>query len=212
MNMARSFALLIMIAAGGLGAACAAVRVQIPERPGQTLVVLLPDGDTNTSGRALVSNTKGATGLGSPHDASVVFANTPPLPPTTLSEAETRRIFGEALSALPPPSQRFTLYFRFESNELTDESRSTVRAILHAIKNHAVPELLVIGHTDSTGSKAANLALGLKRAEIVRLYLISAGVDPSTIAVTSHGETDPLISTADGVFEPRNRRVDISVR
>src|SRR5262245_50368187 len=212
MNTARSVALLITIAAGGWGAACARVRVQAPERPGQTLVVLLPDGDTNTSGRATVSNTRGATGLASPHHASVAFEGKPPSEATTLSEAETRRIFGDALSALPPPPQHFTLHFRFESNELTDESRSTVKAILKAITKHPVPELMLLCHTDTTGSKAANFELGRKRAEIVRLYLISAGVDPTMITVTSHGETDPIIPTADGVFEPRNRRVDISVR
>src|SRR5215831_6120273 len=103
MNTARSFALRIAILAGGLGTACAPVRVQVPERPGQTLVVLLPDGDTHTSGRAIVSSATGATDLASPQAATVVFANKLPSPATPLSESDTRRIFGDALSALPPP-------------------------------------------------------------------------------------------------------------
>jgi outer membrane protein OmpA-like peptidoglycan-associated protein len=104
------------------------------------------------------------------------------------------------------------LYFQFESNELTQESRSTVPEILQVLKHHLVPELLIIGHTDTTGPKATNFELGRKRADVVRFYLIAAGLDPSTITVTSHGESDPLIPTGDEIFEPRNRRVEISVR
>ena len=87
-----------------------------------------------------------------------------------------------------------------------------VPEILQAIKNHPVPELLVVGHTDTTGTTAANFDLGRKRAEMVRGVLIDAGLEGSAIKVTSHGETDLLVPTADDTFEPRNRRVDISVR
>jgi outer membrane protein OmpA-like peptidoglycan-associated protein len=84
--------------------------------------------------------------------------------------------------------------------------------ILESIKNHPVPELLVIGHTDTTGARAANFDLGRKRAEMVRGVLIDTGLDASAITIISHGETDLLVSTPDDTFEPRNRRVDISVR
>jgi outer membrane protein OmpA-like peptidoglycan-associated protein len=212
MSGARSSALLLTILAGALAAACAPVRLQVPERPGQTLVVLLPDGDGDTAGRATVSNRAGASDLASPHDATVVFANRAPSPAAPLNESEARRLFADVLSALPPPPQNFTLYFRFDSNELTEESRSKVPEIRDAIRNHPVPELLIIGYTDTAGSKASNFDLGLQRADVARLYLIANGVDPSTIKITSHGELDLLIPTADGVLEPRNRRVDISVR
>jgi outer membrane protein OmpA-like peptidoglycan-associated protein len=174
--------------------------------------VLLPDGEGENSGRATVSNPAGATDLVAPNDATVVSSNRPPTPAKHLSDSEVRRIFGDALSALPPPAQRFTLYFRFESDELTADSQSMVPEILEAIKNHPVPELLVIGHTDTTGTTVANFDLGRKRAEMVRGVLIDAGLDGSGIKVISHGETDLLVPTADDTFEPRNRRVDISVR
>lgn len=212
MNRVRLRASVIGLAAAGLVSACAPFRVSVPERPGQTLTVLLPDGTEDPAGRANVSNALGATDLASPLDATVAYAGQPPTPAAPMSEADVRRIFGDALSALPPAPQRFTLYFRFESDELTAESRSMVREILQAIRDHPVPELLVVGHTDTKGTSAANYDLGRKRAEVVRLFLISAGLHPSAIAVASHGESDLLVSTADDVFEPRNRRVDISVR
>ena len=202
----------IALASAGVVSACAPLRVSVPDRPGQTLTVLLPDAGDDSTGRVNVSNPSGATDLTAPREATVAYAGQAPTPATPMSEADVQRIFGDALGALPPAPQRFTLYFRFESDELTAESRSMVREILQSIKDHPVPELLVVGHTDTTGTPAANYGLGRKRAEMVRLFLISAGLDGSAIAVASHGESDLLVPTADDVFEPRNRRVDISVR
>jgi outer membrane protein OmpA-like peptidoglycan-associated protein len=212
MNKARWSALVVGLLAAVVASACGQLRLGAPERPGQTLIVLLPDGEGESSGRAMVSNPLGATGLVAPNDATVASTNKPPTSAKHLGDSEVRRIFGDALSALPPPPQRFTLYFRFESDELTPGSQSMVPKILEAIKNHPVPELLVIGHTDTTGTRAANFDLGRKRAEMVRGVLIDAGLDGSAIEIISHGETDLLVPTADDTFESRNRRVDISVR
>ena len=212
MSEARSSVFLIASVVAGFVSACAPVRVGVPERPGQTLTVLLPDGEGTSSGRATVTNPSGSTELTAPRDATVVTADQPPSPAAPLSESDVRHIFGEALSALPPAPQRFTLFFRFESDELTEESRSMVPEILQALKEHPIPELLIVGHTDTRGAVAANFDLGRKRAEMVRAVLITAGLDESAIVVTSHGESDQLIPTADEIFEPRNRRVDISVR
>ena len=212
MNNARWFALVVGLVAAGAASACGQLRVGAPERPGQTLTVLLPDDVGDSLGKATVSNPKGATNLESPNDATVASTNRRPTSAKHLSDSEVRRIFGDALSALPPPPQRFTLYFRFESDELTPGSQSMVPKVLEAIKNHPVPELLVIGHTDTTGTRAANFDLGRKRAEMVRGVLIDAGLDGSAIEIISHGETDLLVATADDTFESKNRRVDISVR
>ena len=212
MKGTRSSGLLVVLIAVGFVSACGSLRIRGPERPGQTLTVLLPDADSESSGRANVSNPAGATDLDSPNDATIVNANQAPAPAMHLSDDDVRRIFGDVLSALPPAPQRFTLYFRFESDELTEDSRSMFSDILQAIKDHPVPELLIVGHTDTTGASAANFDLGRKRAEMVRVALIDAGIDAAAMRVTSHGESDLLVPTADDIFEPRNRRVDISVR
>jgi outer membrane protein OmpA-like peptidoglycan-associated protein len=123
-----------------------------------------------------------------------------------------KRIFGEALATLPPPPRRFTLHFQFESDELTEQARGIVPDILKTVKERAFPDVVVIGHTDTTGSAQANFALALKRATMVRTLLIRAGLDPAQIDAASHGEQDLLIKTADNVAEPRNRRVEIAVR
>ena len=122
------------------------------------------------------------------------------------------RIFGDALSALPPAPRRFTLFFRFESDELTDQSQALIPKILAAVQEHEVKDVVAIGHTDTMGTQQANYDLGLKRAMMVRTLLVAAGLDASSIEATSVGELDPLVKTADETPEPRNRRVDIAVR
>jgi outer membrane protein OmpA-like peptidoglycan-associated protein len=129
-----------------------------------------------------------------------------------MSEADVKRLFGEALAALPPAPSHFTLHFRFESDALTEESTALVPEILTAVKQLSVPEVVIVGHTDTLGDPRANLALGLKRAISVRDILVEAGLAPSTIEVTSHGEVDLLVKTSDNTPEPRNRRVEITVR
>ena len=80
------------------------------------------------------------------------------------------------------------------------------------MRDRPVPDVLVIGHTDTTGSPASNFELGLKRATTVRNILVEAGLDPAFIELISHGEEELLVPTADEVAEPRNRRVEIAVR
>jgi outer membrane protein OmpA-like peptidoglycan-associated protein len=212
MSDARRAAVVSAIVAAGVLSACGPQRVRTPERPGQTLVVLLPDPDSNNVGSATVSNASGTVSLATARESTLVSASAPPSPAAVLSESEVSRIFDDALSALPPPPRQFTLYFRFESNELTDESRAMVPEILKAITGRAVPDLAIVGHTDTTGTPAANFALGRARALMVRDLLVNAGLDATVIDVASHGEAELQVPTADETLEPRNRRVEISVR
>jgi len=207
----RSIGASVLIAAVTFAAACGPKRIALPVRPGQSLTVLLPDSDTRSTGDASVSNASGAVDLANERDAALTTANRRPVL-GTVSEADVQRIFGDALSALPPPPQRFTVFFRFESDELTPASQALIPAILTAVKKHAVQDVVVIGHTDTMGSQPANFELGLKRAMTVRHILVDAGLDGSTIDVTSVGELDLLVKTPDEKPEPRNRRVDIAVR
>jgi outer membrane protein OmpA-like peptidoglycan-associated protein len=212
MNHPRPLAVLTATVAAGLVMGCGPQRIRTADRPGQDLVVLLPDPGDGTIGRAVVSNPAGAVDLAAARESTSVSLNQPPAPVTVMSQAEVRRLFGDALSALPPAPQHFILFFRFESDELTEESRALLPQVLQAIKNRPVPEVAVVGHTDTMGTAGSNIELGLRRANAIRSVLIDAGVDAALIEATSHGEADLLVKTADEVPEPRNRRVDITVR
>jgi outer membrane protein OmpA-like peptidoglycan-associated protein len=127
-------------------------------------------------------------------------------------EGEIRREFGAVLSELPEAPRHFNLYFRVDTSELTEESRAILPDVMSAVAARKVPEVTVIGHTDTTGSTASNYQLGLQRAQTVRDLLLKAGLDASMIEVSSHGEADLLQSTPDNTAEPRNRRVEITIR
>jgi outer membrane protein OmpA-like peptidoglycan-associated protein len=178
----------------------------------ETLVILLPDSDTRITGGASLFNPFGSADLVAARDSAIATPAHRPGPVTKMSEQEVQRMFGAVLAALPPAPVHFTLYFRFESNELTDESRALVPEILDIVKRRAVPEVMVVGHTDTMGGPRANIELGLNRATTVRNLLVQTGLDASTVEVVSHGESNLLIHTPDETPEPRNRRVEISVR
>jgi outer membrane protein OmpA-like peptidoglycan-associated protein len=206
----QSAALVVWLAAFVTG--CGPKTVKAPEHRGESLTVLLPDSDTKTVGRASVSNAAGRADLRAERESTVAVLGQAPSAATVLDESEVQRIFGETLSALPPAPTHFMLFYKFNSDELTDESRALVPRILQSVKDRPVPDVLIIGHTDTTGTATSNYTLGLRRATAVRTMLIDAGLGSSFVAATSHGEADLLIQTADSVDEPRNRRVEITVR
>ena len=123
-----------------------------------------------------------------------------------------QRLFGDALRPSRRRHSTSRCIFVFESDELTDESRALLPQILEAVKDHPFPDVAVVGHTGHDRDAAGNVELGLRRANAIRRRLLDAGVDASLIEVTSHGESDLLVKTADEVYEPRNRRVEITVR
>ena len=210
--MTGRLATLIVCGALTAAAGCGPRRVDT-SAAGPSTVVLLADADGSV-GRAVVSSAAGAgmVELTGDRDATTVAGRRAPSPAVALDAVAIEKQFGATLAGLPMAPEGFTLYFRLESNELTDESRALLPGILKAVAGRPAPEVGVAGHTDTTGEPRSNYALGLERANRVRTLLIGAGVDASLIDVSSLGESDPRVPTADNVLEPRNRRVEISVR
>ena len=162
MNKARLAAFLVAAAAAVTLSACGPKQVRTPEPAPDpktaTLVMLLPDPEGGTTGRAAVSsktpsattNKPASVELASARQSTLVGLNGTATKVTVLSDAEVQQQFGSLLSALPPAPQHFILYFRFESDELTAESRALVPDILRAVKDRPVPTSI------STHSTACN--------------------------------------------------------
>jgi outer membrane protein OmpA-like peptidoglycan-associated protein len=210
MNLVSRVLVLMVMVASGLVSACA-MRSGGGGRPGDVVVVLLPDADTGTVGRVVVSNPEGSTELASAW-ASTRVAMTQAPQIRTLSESNVKSRFGDILATLPPPPRHFILPFQFDSEELTDEGRRLVQEVLKVVKNYPSPDVVVTGHTDTTGNARNNVELGLRRANVVRSMLVQTGLSTLMIDVRSHGEAELLVPTGDNVSEPRNRRVEITVR
>ncbi len=175
-------------------------------------VVLLPEAD-GTAGRVTVSNEAGSRTLESAGSSTrILDARTAPTEPAPMSAGEIEELFGATLAAQPAPPLHFTLYFEPGSAALTPESRRDIGEILAAIRERASVDTSVVGHTDTAGDPEANRELSLRRAVVVGSLLTGAGVAPEALDITSHGEANPLVPTGDNVSEPRNRRVEVTVR
>jgi peptidoglycan-associated lipoprotein len=108
---------------------------------------------------------------------------------------------GERFAAEVPT----TITFAFNSAQLTDEARTTLRHQADWIRQFPEIRFRVYGHTDLVGSNAYNKALGLRRAQAAVAYLTSQGINGARLeAIVSYGKTRPVIQTPGP--EERNRR------
>jgi outer membrane protein OmpA-like peptidoglycan-associated protein len=175
----------------------------------KSYVVLLPD-DTGAVGKVVVTTAQGTTLLSHANEGALVGADagkTFPVDPQRLAKD-----FGAALDASPKSPRSFMLHFESGGATLTEDSRKEISVITAEIKRRPGADISVIGHTDTTGDAEANFQLGLKRAEIVANLLDETGIARDRMAVESHGEKNLLIRTSDNIDEPRNRRVEVTVR
>ncbi|MBL6751279.1 MAG: OmpA family protein [Nevskia sp.] len=113
-------------------------------------------------------------------------------------------------AAVPAPAQ-YLVYFERNTDVLTAESVGQFANIKSQLVRRAT-QVQVIGHTDTLGSMAKNEALSQRRAAFVKSALVAAGLPADRISASALGEREPLVPTADGVAEPRNRCVVIRVR
>lgn len=120
--------------------------------------------------------------------------------------------FAGALAAKPrPPAVHVILFIVGQADIDPGSSDALTEAVADA---RATPfaDIGVIGHSDATGDDAANLALSLRRATAIRDALVKGGVNPSVIEVGYHGSNNPQVPTPRGIPEPRNRRVEVTIR
>lgn len=181
-------------------------------RPIQDRIILLPSADGSV-GEVVVKGSSKEQVLNSPYAGVGADADGR----LVVAEAETaksvRERYGATLEALPPRPKSFTVYFAAGSaTELDTVSRYVIEMVRSELAGRPGPEIRVIGHTDTVGGLEANDALSAERAATVRDLLVAAGIQAASMDVAGRGEREPAIPTADEVDEPRNRRVEISVR
>ncbi len=103
------------------------------------------------------------------------------------------------------------IYFDFDKFNLSQVSKNKVKLFIDKNRN-LINEYLVVGHTDTMGSKSYNLALSIKRAEVVKEMLIDLGVKTNNIKILGKGEESLAVYTSDNTKQPANRRVEIKKR
>lgn len=106
---------------------------------------------------------------------------------------------------------RFVVYFGFDRSDLTAAARQTIGDVLATLKSLSNPLISVVGHTDRVGSVSYNQGLSERRANSVTQALTSGNVSMESITKSGRSELETAIPTADGVREPKNRRVEITI-
>ncbi len=102
--------------------------------------------------------------------------------------------------------------FGFDSAAIRDEDQVLLDAASEALKDAKGAQVLVGGHTDSTGPEAYNQDLSLRRAQSVKDYLVASGLDGSRFETTGFGETQPVADNGTSDGRKQNRRVELSVK
>ena len=106
--------------------------------------------------------------------------------------------------------QADTLY-DFNKSDLKPEGKATLDKIAADLEKIKLEVIIAVGNTDSVGTDAYNMALGQRRAQSVKSYLTSKGVDGSRIYTESKGKSNPVASNATAEGRAKNRRTDIEV-
>ena len=98
------------------------------------------------------------------------------------------------------------VFFEFDSAALLPEAQSLLMEKSEWLRNHPGVNVVIEGHTDERGTIAYNLALGDRRAESVRAFLMELGVDTSRIRTVSYGEENPIDPDQTESAWAKNRR------
>jgi len=173
------------------------------------LFVVLPNPD-GTSGAITVSDGGNSVVLERPYAAEDVKGDK--VEQTTSDPAQVQQVFGSALAAQPILPEHFRLYFLKDKDVMTAESQQQYKNVFADIKRRPVYQVEVIGYTDTLGQQPYNQELSLKRAAALRDELVRDGLNSDSITIAGRGELDPAVPTGPQVAEPRNRRVEITVR
>jgi len=184
-----------------------APRPPTPDVP-PSYMVLLPDAN-GAVGQVTMRSSQGQQTLRRAKEAADLTGGADTF---SVTDAQLQRDFGPAMAARPVLPERFRIYFSSGTSRLSPEAMATVSRIIQRSQQFSALEVLVIGHTDTAGRPEANYQLGLDRARQFADILIAQGIRAVNIEVGSAGETQPAVSTPDNTPEPRNRRIEITLR
>jgi outer membrane protein OmpA-like peptidoglycan-associated protein len=119
--------------------------------------------------------------------------DTPPPPPMQPQEPVVQR----------PVAREFVVYFPFDQSVLTPEAQTVVQEAASYAQQGNATQIQVVGHADTSGSAAYNVRLSERRARAVADAMVGLGVNPGGITADWRGETQPAVSTGDGVSASR---------
>lgn len=102
-------------------------------------------------------------------------------------------------------------FFDFDKAVLKPEGKAKLDDVIAKVKGINLEVIVAVGHTDSVGKDAYNQKLSVKRAEAVKAYLVSKGIEANRVYTEGKGEAQPVADNKTGAGRAKNRRVEIEV-
>jgi peptidoglycan-associated lipoprotein len=145
----------------------------------------------------------------------------PQMPVTPAAQPTTPADDGAAAAAAAEAARRAiemarsvllqTIYFDYDSDELRSDSRAVLDDKLRVLNANPSLRVRIEGHTDERGTDQYNLALGRRRADQAKRYLIDRGIDASRIETTSYGRERPAVQGSNEDAWSQNRRGEFQI-
>ena len=148
-----------------------------------------------------------------PPPPAVTPAPPPPAPPPAPTPTPTPRALSEAeifanksLQQLNDEKPLSDVFFELDQSDIRDEGKTALQKDADWLKKWSSAQVTVEGHCDSRGSSEYNLSLGSRRANAVKEYLTSLGIQAGRMTVISKGKEQPVCSDANESCWQQNRR------
>jgi peptidoglycan-associated lipoprotein len=140
---------------------------------------------------------------------------TPPAPPAPVAQETPPAAPPAAEAASPAPAPDLAsfgpIYFAFDEATLTPTSQDSLRKLGDYLRAHVQASVTLSGHADERGTEEYNIALGERRADISRDYLVRYGIDAGRIKTISYGKQRPVVDGHDETAWSKNRRCEFDV-
>jgi peptidoglycan-associated lipoprotein len=127
------------------------------------------------------------------------------------ARADRERRDREAATSVAREALTEIVFFEYDSDEITPTAEDKLQSKAAVLRANPGVRLRIEGHCDQRGSTEYNLALGQRRAEAVRAYLLNLGIDGARLSTTSFGKERPLMEGDDEESLARNRRAEFAV-
>jgi outer membrane protein OmpA-like peptidoglycan-associated protein len=103
------------------------------------------------------------------------------------------------------------ILFDVDKTDLKPAAQNSLKQLAVSLQNNPQTDILVVGHTDSTGTAAHNMDLSIRRADAVKLFIDQQGVNSGRLTTQGKGETEPIASNSTAAGRAQNRRVEIVI-
>ncbi len=158
--------------------------------------------DSNWTPATAAKGCDGALVVAAPAPAPVIVAPAPVAPPPPPPPA-------------PPAATKVTYaadaFFDFDKAVLKPEGKAKLDDLVGKVKDINLEVIIAVGHTDSVGADAYNQKLSVHRAEAVKAYLVSKGIEKNRVYTEGKGEKQPVADNKTSEGRAKNRRVEIEV-